>query len=83
MKLFKRNSKKSTSFVNDHSGSRKNNVTVEAVRQKLAGYQKTEGRACFIQNQDLAYLADGSVDFETVHVNADETMGFAIPFTSA
>lgn len=83
MKLFKRSSKKSTTFVSDYTASKRNNVTVEAVRKKLAGYQKTEGRACFIQNQDLAYLADGTVDFESVNVNADATMGFAIPFTAA
>lgn len=82
MKLFKR-SVKTTSFITDHSSSKRNNVSVESVRKKLAGYQKTEGRACFIKNQDLAYLADGSINFESTQINADATMGFAVPFTVA
>ena len=84
MKLFKR-SKKTTIELNSetHPRNRRNKVTVEAVRKKLAGYEKTEGRACFITPQDMAYLADGSISFETIAVDPDKTMGFDIPFTAA
>ena len=82
MKLFKRSLKK-PNRTSLKTPTQRNNLTVADVRNKLADYQKTEGRACFIQSQDLAYLADGSVDFETVKVGKESVQGFAIPFAIA
>lgn len=64
--------------------AKRNSVSVDSIRQKLAGYQQTENRACFTQPQELTYLQNGSIEFESVIRNSgDTTMGFAVPFTSA
>ncbi|MCG8672791.1 MAG: hypothetical protein MI867_25545 [Pseudomonadales bacterium] len=84
MKLFKRSKKTTIELKNDiNTSNRRNKVTVEAVRKKLAGYQKTEGRACFVTPQEMSYLADGTISFETIAIDPDKTMGFEIPFTAA
>lgn len=61
----------------------RNQATVEGIRKKLAGYQKTEGPARFIQPQELNYLKNGTIEFEAPGAVGDRTMGMAVPFTLA
>ena len=80
MKLFKRSNQSDLNTANINKP--RNNVTVASIREKLADYQKTQGRACFIQSSELDYLADGSIEFESVK-NEENIGAFAIPFTAA
>ncbi|MCG8316829.1 MAG: hypothetical protein MI976_26735 [Pseudomonadales bacterium] len=79
MKLFKRSKQSDLNTTNINKP--RNSATVASIREKLAGYQKTQGRACFIQSSDLDYLADGSIEFEAIKKEG-LTESFAIPFTA-
>lgn len=83
MKLFKRSAAKPTISAKSQAKISQKKVTVDSIREKLADYQKTEGRACFIQNDELTYLHDGSIAFESVANSGESTMAFSVPFTMA